>query len=277
MKIVSCTVLFNPDNEVVENILSYAKYVDEVLLIDNSKNKNDVLYKILYERNINYKLIFFGENLGIAQALKSACEYAINGKYDWCLTMDQDSSIEISKNDFYKIKELLRLHDNYGIISFDYNNSINSDLEINDVKTWITSGNFINIEKYKSISGFNEKLFIDYVDFDICRQFHEKGTPVGVMKYSIKHQIGNPITIKIFNKSFNCMNHSPIRYYYRYRNSRYLYKKNKFFYLKIYLHEMIIDFLKMIIFESNKKEKTRMIYLGLKDANNQLLGPYNKR
>ena len=41
--------------------------------------------------------------------------------------------------------------------------------------------------------------------------------------YRILHTIGNPIEIQFLGKTFYALNHSPIRYYYRYRNSYYLY------------------------------------------------------
>ena len=89
--------------------------------------------------------------------------------------------------------------------------------EIINVKTWITSGNFININQYNKINGFKEELFIDYVDFDLCHQFYKKNIKIGVIpNIKIQHQIGKPITKMFLWRKFNCMNHSPIRYYYRY-------------------------------------------------------------
>ena len=49
------------------------------------------------------------------------------------------------------------------------------------------------------------------------------------------------------------------------------------FYFKIYYHEMIIDFFKMILFEKNRKSKIKMIKKGLKDSKNNKLGKYEEK
>ena len=53
---------------------------------------------------------------------------------------------------------------------------IPSDRQDNEeVNMVITSGNIINLSLYKNIEGFNEELFVDFVDFDLCYQIKEKG------------------------------------------------------------------------------------------------------
>ena len=277
MKICGCVVLYNPDEEVYSNILTYKNLVNKLIVIDNSSDDEENITKAKLNLLDNIEYIKMNGNEGIAKALATGLEKAKMENYDWCLTIDQDSRISqnIGNNNIYYY---LKKYNEYGIISLNYDEKFNNESEIINVKTWITSGNFININQYNKINGFKEELFIDYVDFDLCHQFYKKNIKIGVIpNIKIQHQIGKPITKMFLWRKFNCMNHSPIRYYYRYRNSRYLYKKDRMFYFKIYYHEMIIDFFKMILFEKNRKSKIKMIKKGLKDSKNNKLGKYEEK
>lgn len=277
MKICGVVVLYNPTKDVIRNIYTYLEIVDEIILFDNSdkiKINQEELNKI--ERMKKIKYISYGKNKGIAFALKESMKYVISKEYDWCLTMDQDSYLNITKEKIQQVREALEENKEYGIISFDYNkeNNDNDEIKIRIEKKWITSGNFINVEQYKKVEGFNEKLFIDFVDFDFNRQLYEKNIKIGVMNYSIKHSIGNPIKVNFGNFNIIAMNHSLIRYYYRYRNCVYLYRKNRKYYLKTTIYEFTVNLIKMLIFEDNSKEKLKMIKYGINDAKKGKLGIY---
>ena len=71
------------------------------------------------------------------------------------------------------------------------------------------------------------------------------------------------------------MNHSPIRYYYRYRNAYYLYHYvDKEFFKKEYRREMFGSLIKMFLFERTEM-KDKMIKKGLSDAKKRRLGKFN--
>ena len=42
LKIGSCTVLFNPDRDVISNVETYKDLVDVCVVVDNSERKNEV-------------------------------------------------------------------------------------------------------------------------------------------------------------------------------------------------------------------------------------------
>ena len=231
MKICACVILYNPSDD-IKNTNSYPYFIDKIYFIDNSDMSN--LNKIQNSCTYSYEYIPFYENKGIAYALKLACNKAISDGYDFILTMDQDSVFpKNSENEIlnYLINDDIK---NYGILGLNYN-SKESEKKIIDCKYWLTSGNFINLLNYKLIDGFDEDLFIDYVDIEIGEQFSKVNKKIGYLNHiSLNHKIGNPIKINFLGLKFTCMNHSPIRYYYRYRNSLYLYKKNHSFYSSKY-------------------------------------------
>ena len=132
-------------------------------------------------------------------------------------------------------------------------------------------------EDYQKIEGFKEELFIDWVDFDLCEQFYSIGKKVGyINEVSLLHTMGNPESHNLLGKTVTALNHPLIRYYYRYRNGLYLYKRNKKFFKKKYKHDIIIDRIKILLYEKNKHAKFKMIRRGRKDAKRNILGPYKE-
>lgn len=272
MKILASIVLYNPDDKALNNLnnLNKCDYFDKIFISDNSlteldkANCHDAIYH------------FYNKNMGIAYALRDAMNYAIENDYDYVLTLDQDSIFP-----FDKMKEIYEYlvnfkETNVGIVALNYNHKYNSKNEIKKVKMIITSGNFINVDNYKKIDGFNENLFIDYVDFDLCRQFYYKKIDVLVLtKYSLIQTIGNPIKKNGILSKIKIMNPTLVRYYYRFRNLKYCYKKNKIFYLKNNLKEHITIII-MLIFENNRRNKLKMIKKGKRDAKNNKLGSFEE-
>ncbi|MDE6284809.1 MAG: glycosyltransferase [Bacilli bacterium] len=275
MRIAACVVLYNPENDCIENVNSYYSLVDKLYVLDNSTKYNELL--IDYIKSLpNAEYINLDGNKGIAHALKSGVGKATEESYDLCLTMDQDSKFpELTRAE---IEERFIAIDNlqeYGIIGLNMNSTIEPKKLI-VVQTWITSGNFIILENYKAIHGFKEELFIDFVDFDINEQFAQIGKKVAYWQdLSLEHKIGNPRSYNILGIKFTVMNHSPIRYYYRFRNALYLYKRDKKFYKKLYWHGLLIDIPKIILFEKKKLLKLKMIRKGRKDARGGRLGEYS--
>ncbi|WP_195232898.1 glycosyltransferase [Holdemanella biformis] len=273
LKIGSCTVLFNPDRDVISNVETYKDLVDVCVVVDNSEKKNEV--SKYFEEDSSYIYIDMHGNQGIAAALNAGIEYLHSKNMGMALTMDQDSLFPTS--DYLAIYQLIEKYkDEYSLIGLDVNR-VDSSKEIVLVPYWITSGNFVNISDFYLAGKMNESLFIDYVDFDLGYRFKKAHLKIGYLSgYCITHTIGNPIPIHVLNKTFYALNHSPIRYYYRYRNAYYLYHYvDKEFFKKEYRREMFGSLIKMFIFEKKRNEKIKMIKKGLSDAKKRRLGKFN--
>ena len=273
LKIGSCTVLFNPDRDVISNVETYKDLVDVCVVVDNSEKKNEV--SKYFEEDSSYIYIDMHGNQGIAAALNAGIEYLHSVNMDMALTMDQDSLFPTP--DYSSIYQLIEKYkDEYSLIGLDVN-KVDPSQEIVSVPYWITSGNFVNISDFYLAGKMNESLFIDYVDFDLGYRFKKAHLKIGYLSgYCITHTIGNPIPIHILNKTFYALNHSPIRYYYRYRNAYYLYHYvDREFFKKEYRREMFGSLIKMFIFEKKRNEKIKMIKKGLSDAKKKRLGKFN--
>ena len=269
----SCTVLYNPNESVLTNLNSYSNCVDVSVVVDNSDTKNEISQSL--KNNSNFIYIDMDGNKGIAAALNKGIEYLNSKNIDFALTMDQDS---LFPTKYYPniLKLVNKYKTDYSVIGLNFNQDNGGLDEIIEVPYWITSGNFVNISDFMSVGGFMNELFIDYVDFELGYKFKKNGFKICYLKdFSLKHTIGNPIEIHLFGKTYYAMNHSPIRYYYRYRNAYYLYHfVDRQFFKKEYYKEMIVNTLKMLIYEKNQKVKFSMIRKGIQDAKCKKMGKF---
>lgn len=270
----SCTVLYNPNESVLTNLNSYSNCVDVSVVVDNSDTKNEISQSLKNDPNFIY--IDMDGNKGIAAALNKGIEYLNSKNIDFALTMDQDS---LFPTKYYPniLKLVNKYKMDYSVIGLNFNQENGGLDEIIEVPYWITSGNFVNISDFMSVGGFMNELVIDYVDFELGYKFKKNGFKICYLKdFSLKHTIGNPIEIHLFGKTYYAMNHSPIRYYYRYRNAYYLYHfVDRQFFKKEYYKEMIVNTLKMLIYEKNQKVKFSMIRKGIQDAKCKKMGKFN--
>lgn len=275
MKIAVTVVLYNPSNKEVENLKTYCRLFDRVYALDNSDTGFIMPKELLADVKMSYKR--FGENLGIAYGLKTACEMANSDGFDLLLTMDQDSKYPVADHDnILREIESLDLTD-IGIVCLNtegYKEKYKDDTGKMFVDMFITSGNFIVLKNYFKTEGFDEKLFIDLVDFDICYKFKNSRFKIILLtKYYLIHSVGNYSKKNIVFKSVTFSDHSAIRYYYRFRNDYYLYHKDKNFF-KIVHKGAKKDKIKLFMFGVDKKKKFKMIRRGIKDAKKGILGKY---
>jgi len=164
MKLAGCVILYNPDNDVADNIRTYIDYLDKLFVVDNQNGRKvfDELSKV-YK---NIELVSYAENMGIAKPLNDVLKMA-KGNYTHLLTMDQDSFFE--EDDIKKYIELaheIEWSNVLGIAPQYINKNVAKQRKItNDTwnETWsvITSGNIINTANAVTIGGFDENLFID--------------------------------------------------------------------------------------------------------------------
>ena len=270
----SCTILYNPDDEVISNISTYYKCAECCVVVDNSDSKNSTSH--FFKDNPQYIYIDMGGNKGIAAALNKGIEQLIACGMDYALTMDQDSKFPTA--DYADIQRLISCYaSDFSVIGLNFNHPIVTKRDtIIPVPYWITSGNFVNTRDFVAVGKFDERLFIDYVDFEYGHKLCQHGLKIGYLEdYSLQHQIGNPIEIHLLGRTYYAMNHSPIRYYYRYRNSLYLYRQDKGFFKKLFLKEIFINIPKMLLYEKKRSSKLSMIHCGFRDARSGTLGQFN--
>lgn len=254
-------VLFYPNNEVLNNINSFIKEVDAVYLVDNSAIENSQFQKI---KNVVYLPMY--NNLGLCKGLNIGCKKAISDGAKILITLNQDTFcpmgtistlIKMQKKEPYKV-----FGTNFKYIYRNDGERIFSDeaafpTQTKNVIWTITAGNSFTSDTFKKVGGFNEKLFIDNLDRDFCFRLKEKGYPIiRLGEVFIYQEPGNTSTISLGFKVLHIPNLSPLRYFYIFRNEKYLRKKYKDKYkkYKVNLFEYLIS---IIFFEHDKVNKLR--------------------
>lgn len=272
--ICGVTVLYNPTEEIFKNINSYLDGIDKLYLVDNSEKENNYLKEQLIKFSSKIEYIKMNGNEGIAKALNVAKNKAIDEKFSWLLTMDQDSKFE--NDNFIKMLELAKKIFNEKIAIFSpfhkMSNSIFVDDEITEKERVMTSGNLLNLKIAREIGDFEESFFIDEVDHDYCHRIRNKDYKIIVLnKIILSHNLGN---IKKY-RFFSVTNHNYIRRYYITRNKLYMSKKYSFL-KKKYFKEILKDTIKIILSEKDKIKKLKMTCLGIRDFKNGITGKINE-
>jgi rhamnosyltransferase len=273
MKLSAVIITYYPDlNTLLINIKSFIRNVDKLIiwentpLIDRDKYRFDLS---VYEGKVI--LMGTGINIGIASALNNSIKWSIDNKYSHILTMDQDSFFE--ETHFVKYIDSIKsyLNDNIGVYSpnINYNGHLSYDLKTStkQLNLTITSGAIHPLKIFSTTGLFREDFFIDAVDYEFCFRIQKIGFKIIVFTNIIlNQQFGYTTKTKL---GFKTLNYSSARTYYIIRNHIILWRQ----YPKLYenksrfiLHHIILRIPKVILAESQKKEKIKAILLGLKDG-----------
>ena len=140
-----------------------------------------------------------------------------------------------------------------------------------EVLSAITSANIINLEKFVKLEGFDDKLFIDLVDYDYSLKVQTAGYKILQLPHIyVKHSLGtvfhrkNLITRKVRSK----IEHNPQRVYYFTRNYLYVAAKHRKQFPKelgllktlnmLFIHQVT----KILLYEDQKLKKLKAKLLG---------------
>ena len=270
-KICGIIVLYNPDiDRLYKNVMALINQVEELVMIDNfSSNLQLVKSRLAGVDRISY--IVNKQNEGIAKALNQGMKFAQDRNYKWALTMDQDSVV--SDNLILAYSKYMNW-DKLAIICplVEYKNYYRKKDHTGNhydyVEACMTSGSLTNVDAWKYVGGFDEWMFIDYVDNDFCTNLRLSGYKILRANNAILyHELGNAKKINIGLCHIVVFNYSKIRNYYYVRNTIYYIKKYfsriniiKFILILVYVES------KKIIFENNRKETVSSFLKGFIDG-----------
>ncbi|ONK04680.1 dTDP-rhamnosyl transferase [Pectobacterium actinidiae] len=225
-RIYAVLVLYNPENEVLDDLLINFLYCSDFFVVCNNSN-NGYVASSNFD---NVHVINLGENLGIAAAQNIGMKWAFEDGADFVLQLDQDSIPDSNMSDelklcYYEMKDHGYKIGLIGAQDYDkYTKKINVPrvnkgvplLKENylDVSCAISSGSLIPKNVYLDVGGMDSGLFIDAVDYEYCWRLKNHGYKVIKNKKAlIAHRLGEgrhqlfPIDIA-----------APVRSYYITRN-----------------------------------------------------------
>lgn len=275
-QILAGVVTFNPNiKRFDENLSALTKQVKNILVLDNGSNNITEIKSQLKKYEIDIDIIYFDSNKGIATALSQIMDYAVEHDFKWLLSLDQDSVIEPYLVDYY-----LRVIDDERYSDAGMFTCLIKDRNFTDKKYetqeeaiievpyCITSAALTSVEKYKKIGGFDKDFFIDCVDFDLCYSLREHNYKIYRLNYiGLFHEVGHGENKKLLGKPIVIYHQKPFRIYYLARNTILMHKKHqKLFPVRITTNKLIVQFIKIVLYEDNKIVKLREYLAGLKEG-----------
>lgn len=225
MRCIAVVTWFNPSSIHADNIRTFSKQVDRVIVVDDSA----ISHAHLLEGQSDVVYVPRLRNQGIAAALNVGYERAEALGADWVLTMDQDSSWEPDiLNRYIDVVSAHSGDNSVAVFGPDFNGSgaeagYTNEIELNDVSSLISSGSIVSLEAFDRTGGYNEDLFIDQVDHEFCCRLRAMGyRVVFVGGVSMRHRVGAPTTKKILGVTLTAGGHDAARKYYITRNTLFM-------------------------------------------------------
>lgn len=273
-RVRALVTLYYPEKRQIENIRKIAWQADSVYLCDNSP----VSHEKDFLNIVNAVYFWFPENRGLSGALNMVLKSDMGWKKnDYVIFFDQDTRIP----EFHVIrllseyKRLVKKGYRIGCLGPVYYNMHSQMLEIPKemkyiseatlkVKSIITSSLLCTYQNLKDTGYWNEEIFLDMADWDLCWRFMQKGYLCGMSFVSIiKHCVGED-EIRIGPLKFKTW--KPFREYYQIRDGLYLLHKRymPYRYRLKYISMMILLPLR-IAFSDCKRERMRYIKMGVRD------------
>ena len=257
-------VLYNPDiNRLLEEINSVLSQVDFVCLCDNGSDNIGIVEEKTKTFN-NLKLIKNVCNLGIGTASNQLCKYAKENEFDWILMLDHDTICPANLIDTYKKyisdKKIGMICPN--VVDKEIVNNIyrsTTEKEIEYIDRCIQSATLVSLDAWEKCGGYNEWMFIDYVDFDFCKRLELNGLKIiRCTTVTVDHQLGKRIKSKHEKFYLSLYNRTRIKAF------KYLTYKNVFSEARVYYcARNNIVYIKMCRNYIDKEQEWRKFYFGI--------------
>ena len=277
-------VFYNPTQDDIRNANLVSQYLDRLIVVDNSD------YSLGNSDMLNGKIeyILLSENRGISTAFNIGFLNCCG--IDFFVTLDQDS--RPTAEYFKKMRSVIQscdLSDVFIVSPKHVEDSVASGCSKNyeysamhliEVKYAMSSGCMINCELVREVGLFDDLLFLDYVDYDICLRARLLGYKILLDKNNkMEHSLGNLQHLRFFGKNITFTNHSPIRRYYSSRNRLLMYKRyavSESVWVLEDAQSFVMEIMKIIFFEKSKVAKLKMTLRGLCDFFSNRLGKFEE-
>lgn len=249
LKVAAIVIIYKPDLiELKKNIEQYIHTVERLIVWKNSTDDLSCL------DSYGDKIVYLGDgtNRYIAEPLNFALEWCQQNKYDYLMTMDQDSTWS-NFSGFIKEVDLLK-EENVVIYSPNVNDQYSIEETKHEVKSVITSGSLHNVDIARKLGGFREDYKIYWVDGEFCYWSLQNGYKIILLsQYNLQQEFGKQKTTRFSNSAAN---YSATSYYFLFRNMLWMRREfPKGVSLKCILYTSKVYILSILSGEENMRKK----------------------
>ena len=287
-KICALVTLFYPDEKIIENILLIKRQVTSIIVIDNTPNNKDNFKLFKDHENIYYFSNM--KNYGISKAFNMYLNHSLVTESEFILFFDQDSLIheKLVENLVKDYNILMNNKISIGCIGPVYYEKNANKLMIPKIKkllfssvyevdSIITSSMLTTYNTLKKINFWNEEIFLDLADWDLCWRLKASGFKCCLTQHVVLNHVLGKSVKKI--GPFSIKEGASIREYYQTRDClKLLLKKYTPFRYKIrFILMLTIRPIVHIFFLSEKYSRAKYIFLGFIDFFRAINGSFDFR
>lgn len=273
VKIAAVVTTFKPDGSILGNLKRIATQVRLVILVDDTGQAAGATTPDFSKIN-NLLYIKNKANIGIAASLNEGVKRAAEEGFNWIIALDDDTLVsETYIEDVFEFIQGNQLPD-IGLVACSRGAggwaAARKEEKFFIKRTLITSGSVFSVDVFRRVDGFDEKFFIDLVDFDFCTKIRKIGRNIVLLnKYGMDHKVGNSQMKNFAFLKFVIYNHAPFRLYYQIRNVFFFVKRHFTFdpLLSAYIFLDVFRLpLKALMFEREKLNRLSYLAAGLLDG-----------
>lgn len=299
--IAAIIVTYKPDLEsFFRGLKAIARQVGHVIVVDNATGGMPIDRIEGEARNagIEARVIGMPRNEGLGTAINTGIDEARSGGYPFVILFDQDSVPEAGmvarlKQTCHELgSKGLRIAavgprfraPESGSLS-DFRNFIRGRVQLVrcaglegavEAGFLISSGSFIPMKAIDAIGGMDESLFIDHVDTEWCLRAKASGWGIyGVCDAVMEHSLGEHRQRLWLWRWRHVSLHAPFRYYYIFRNSLLLRKRDNLprDCSRAMLKRDIMLAIYLLFVPMNWRKNMKMIWRGVADGMRKVSGP----
>jgi len=287
--ICAIVVTYFPKASCADNLVALAPEVGRILIVDNGSGAAAFAPVQAAAERLGATIMRLGRNLGIAAALNVGLKFAREQGLQWIATFDQDSQVTPGM-----VGEMTRALTSYpqperiaivtpchvdrhlGFTVRDRDNEAAGE-GWRVIRSTMTSGNLLNVRIATAVGGFDDSLFIDYVDHDFCLRLRRHGYRIlEATRATLLHSLGAMERRLFLFKRVTVTNHGVVRHYYRARNRLIVwrrYKRYEPFWVIRDMRRFLFETVYVVLYEREVGAKLPMILRGLRDGMRDVRGP----
>ncbi|HEY0342910.1 MAG TPA: glycosyltransferase family 2 protein [Steroidobacteraceae bacterium] len=289
--ICAAIVTYFPQPESAANLTALAAQVGRLLVIDNGSSPETLQPVESAARDVGATVVHLGSNFGIAKALNTGLQLAGERGYRWLATFDQDSHPDPQMlqemgaafaaypgSDRVGLIAPVHVDRRAGIVVSDRRRE-ESGPTWHVIRTTMTSGNLVNIDAAMKVGGFDDSLFIDYVDNEFCLRLRRRGYRVlEAPRAQLSHALGNMELRNLGILRAGITHHAALRRYYITRNRLLVWQQYWRCEPAWVLRDMrrfLSESAGIVFFEKDTAAKVRMTLRGIRDALQGVRGEFD--
>jgi rhamnosyltransferase len=289
--ICAVVVTYFPKAGSADNLDALAPQVGKLLIVDNGSSAPSLEPVEAAAQRLNAEIVRLGSNLGIATALNAGLKIAREHGFRWLATFDQDSRATPGM-----IEEMVRALKSYpqpgevAIVTpchvdrrlgFTVREKAGEDVGEGwrVIPSTMTSGNLVSVEIATEVGGFDDSLFIDYVDHEFCLRLRGYGYRVlEATRAKLLHSLGAMERRLFIFKHVTVTNHPTVRRYYISRNRLIIWRQywqQEPVWVMRDMRRFLFETVYILLYEKQLRAKVPMILRGLRDGFRNVRGAFD--